>query len=243
MSSRDIHEYEQGEILVTPNIDAQVGNSMKLSQLSNIPDPNAGSYASYNTDFNASTLNNSDTDKSEDYWALPWCLYAPSGTGFAGTEQGIAWRDTPIAMIKNQSEVGQGSAACTFYQENNVFAQRSITLVGQFTASALQSTGEEIALNIDDAPAPATTASYAVNGNSALVDRFQFFQSTSTFSSGSPSTNAIQGGSNGYWSGVSYVRAKFLSDFRWKAGVKRYGFIQHFDFNGLNGTNFPLKVK
>ena len=235
ISSLDIHEYEQAELMATSTVWAQKGNSMKMSQLSNIVDQTTD-YSSFSTNFNASQLKNSWTDKSQDYFAIPWVLYSSSSVGMTGTEM-AAWRDTPLALIKNSTEQGLDEATVNFNQENNVHQQRSIRLVQQVTASALSSTLEEIGLNIDDAPYPASTGGYAVNQNSALVDREQFFQSTSQYYPGAPYVGAP---STGYYSGIAYIRAKYISDWRWKAGIKKYGFTWHLDFNGLNGTQFPL---
>ena len=224
---------------MTPSIRAQRGNSMKVSQIGQIVDQTS-SYASYSTDFNASALKNTWTDKSEDFYSFPWTLYSTSATGFAGTES-ISWRDTPLAMIKNHAEIGTDACTVNFSQENNVFAQRSIELVGQVTVSGLNGLGE-IGLFIDDAPSPATGAGYGLGANNALIQRQEFFQTTATYHSGSPSTNGLTAGANGYWSGAASIRGKYLSGWREKAGIKKYGFIHHFDFVGLNGTNFPFFI-
>lgn len=238
--SLDIHEYEQSELMLSSSIAAAKGNSMPVSSVSFVTDQSASNYSSYSTNFNLSSLQNSYTDKSEDWLAIPWTLYSTSATGFAGTET-PSWKSTPLAMFQNISEVSVGSAQCTLFQENNTYAFREIELAGQVTVSAGGSTLEEIGMNLDDAVYPGTTGAYTLNGNSALVDRQQFFLSNATYSTGSPATIGFPVGATGYWSGVANIRCKFLSDYRMRAGIRKYGF--QFFLTFVNpATSFPFYI-
>ena len=214
-------------------------NSMKVSQLNYIPDT-ASSYPAYQATFNLAGLQNIYTDKAQDYLEIPFTLSSSSLTGFNGLET-IAFQDTPLSMINTLSEVGLGQCNAVFVQESNIMMQRSRTLLDTYAYTALNSTLEEIGLNVDDTVSPATGLGYGIGLNDALSDRAEFWTSQVTFSTATTVVNGVTT-PTGFYYGSAKIRMKYINDYRAKAGIKKYGFTLNIGFNGINGTNFPVYI-